>query len=356
MANKVVTIKDVARTAGVSPATVSNVFGGRKPVAALLAGRVRDAARALGYQADRAASLLRSGRARIIPIIVPNLDNPFYTAVIAAVEDRAQQGGYEVFVASSREDVANENSRLAVLLAWRPAGVVVISTTDKFPGRKLLEQAGTPYVLADRPTDRLFADTITIDGRAAAESGAAHLLERGHQRVLIAASTLKIGNMRERCAGAVDLLQSHGATPEVAELGLSSDEATIRLRRWLERHACPTAVLALTNFTTLGALSALAERGLGVPEKVSLIGFDDYSWMRARVTPLTAIRQPVDEMGRIIWDRLSLRMSGDRSPPVRIGLPCELMLRSSTAICPSTAARDERRTRGGLNGLKQASG
>ena len=153
MARKVVTIRVVAKAAGVSPATVSNVFGGRKPVADALAQRVREAARTLGYQADRAASLLRSGRARIVAIVVPDLDNPFYTAVISAVEDRARRDGYEVFVASTREDVANEGGRLSALLAWRPAGVVVISTSDRFPGRTLLEQAGTPYVLADRPTE-----------------------------------------------------------------------------------------------------------------------------------------------------------------------------------------------------------
>ena len=359
MARKLVTIRDVARTAGVSPATVSNVFGGRKPVAAPLAERVRDAARTLGYQADRAASLLRSGRARIIAIVVPDLDNPFYTAVISAVEDQARQDGYEVFVASSREDASNECGRLTALLAWRPAGVVVISTSDKFPGRTLLEQAGTPYVLADRPTDHLSADTVTTDDHEAGAIGADHLLDYGHETVLIAASTLQIGNMRERCAGAVRQFTTHGLSPAVVELGLSFDEAITALRQWFEQNPSPTAVLALTNFTTLGSLAVLAERGLRVPEQVSLIGFDDYSWMRARVTPLTAIRQPVDEMGRLIWARLGARIEGDRSPPMRIRLPCELMVRSSTARragASASRAAAPRKTKGLAAAAGQAAG
>lgn len=353
MARKAVTIRDVAQAAQVSPATVSNVFGGRKPVAAPLAERVRVAAGALGYQADRAASLLRSGRSRVIAILVPDLDNPFYTAVISCVEDHARRDGYEVFVASSRENIANETSRLSTLLAWRLAGVVMISTSDRFPGRKLLDQAGTPYVLADRPTNRMTADTITTDGTEAGAIGAAHLAELGHRNLLVAASTLKIGNMRERCAGAVERFRAQGGTAEVVELGLGFDQALATLRRWLDRHPCPSAVLALTNFTTLGVLAALGERGMLVPEEVSVIGFDDYAWMRARVTPLTAIRQPVDDMGRLIWERLSARIGGDHSDPVRVNLPCELMVRASTSrgkpAAPS-AARPPVQARAGLTG------
>ena len=336
--------------AGVSPATVSNVFSGRKPVAEALTKRVRLAARELKYEADRAASQLRSGRARVVAILVPDLDNPFYTAVISAVEDRARQDGYEVIVASSREDEATESSRLSALLAWRPAGLVVSSSSDRFAGHALLDRAGTPYVLADREPHRLTADTISIDGETAGAIGAAHLLERGHDKVLVAASTLKIGNMRERCAGVAQEFRRYGlAAPEVVELGLDFEAAVKALRRWFDRSDPPTAILALTNFTTLGALTVLAERGLPVPERVSLIGFDDYSWMRARITPLTAIRQPVGQMGRLIWERLGARIGGDLSPPERFKLACDLMVRSSTAIATNGANVRRRDVRAGAD-------
>src|SRR5262249_55927364 len=92
-----------------------------------------------------------------------------------------------------------------------------------------------------------------------------------------------------------------------------------------------TAILALTNSTTLTALTTIAERGLRLPRDISLIGFDDYAWMCARATPLTAIAQPVREMGRILWERLSARIKGDDSPATHVLLPCELKLRESTA-------------------------
>ena len=106
------------------------------------------------------------------------------------------------------------------------------------------------------------------------------------------------------------------------------------LQEWFDRNSPPTAILALTNFLTLTVLTTIAERGLGLPRDISLIGFDDYAWMHARATPLTAIAQPVREMGRILWERLSARIKGDESPARHILLPCQLVLRASTAPPP----------------------
>ena len=126
MAGKRVTIKDVATTAGVSPATVSNVMLGRKAATAEVAERVRHAALMLGYIADRSASQLRSGKARILTVLVPNLTDPFFAGVIAALEQCAQAEDFDILVASSNADEAIERKRLAALLSWRPSGMVVV--------------------------------------------------------------------------------------------------------------------------------------------------------------------------------------------------------------------------------------
>ena len=99
--------------------------------------------------------------------------------------------------------------------------------------------------------------------------------------------------------------------PAIVELGFSIDAASARLSKWFDENPPPTAIQALTNFTTLSVLTTLAERGLRMPHDISLIGFDDYAWMRARATPLTAVVQPVREMGRALWDTLSARIKGD---------------------------------------------
>jgi LacI family transcriptional regulator len=325
-------INDVAKMAGVSPATVSNVLTGRKPVSAKLAKKVEAAVKALDYRADPLASMLRSGEAKIVAVLVPDLDNPFFTSVVSAVEQCLGQDSYEVIVASSHGEVSVERSKLKAILAWRPAGLIVVPCSDDFPGRELIDSSKTPYVIADRVTGNPNADTVSVDNEDAGAIGARHLVDLGHRHILIAASTLSLANIRQRCSGASQVLRSRGLPePAIVELGATTEGASRRLSDWLARNPHPTAIQALTNFTTLSALTTIAERGLRLTDDISLIGFDDYTWMRARATPLTAVAQPVREIGQIIWERLSARIKGDLSPAEHILLPCELKVRASTA-------------------------
>ena len=331
MIEKINSINDVARMAGVSPATVSNVLTGRKRVSAKLVKKVEAAVKALDYRADPRASMLRSGEAKIIAVVVPDLDNAFFTSVVSAVEQCLGPEAYEVIVASSHGEEEVEKSRLKAILAWRPAGLIVIPCSDAFPGRDLIESSETPYVIADRVTGNLSADTVSVDNEDAGAIGARHLIELGHKDLLIAASSLSLANIRQRCSGATEAMRSRGLPePAIVELGFSIDEASARLSKWFDENPPPTAIQALTNFTTLSVLTTLAERGLRMPRDMSLIGFDDYAWMRARATPLTAIFQPVRDMGRALWDTLSARITGDLSPAKHVLLPCEIRVRAST--------------------------
>ena len=331
-------IKDVARRAGVSPGTVSNVYSKNRPVKAALVARVRAAAEELGYQPDRAASQLRSRKARVIGILVPSLNNPFFTSLIAAIEERAQSEGYEIIVASSNDDEESEATRLATLAAWRPAGIVVIPCADEFAARGVIARASIPYVVADRLAANLAVDAVTIDNTEAGIKAARHLLDLGHHDFVVAASTLKLANIRERCSGIQSVFTERGlAGPSLIEVGLEFEAATDRLRAWIENNRRPSAFLALTNFTTLGVLASLSRLNISVPDDVSVLGFDDYSWMRAVNPPLSAIRQPVEEIGQQVWIRLRARIAGDTSAPVHMRLGCELIVRSSTRRAASRA-------------------
>ena len=128
--------------------------------------------------------------------------------------------------------------------------------------------------------------------------------------------------------------------PAIVELGFSIDEASARLSKWFDENPPPTAIQALTNFTTLSVLTTLAERGLRMPRDISLIGFDDYTWMRARATPLTAIFQPVREMGRALWETLSARIKGDLSPAKHVLLAVRNQGSRVDRPCPRCASRN----------------
>jgi LacI family transcriptional regulator len=340
MSERRVTIKDVAARAGVSIATVSNVFSGNKPVNADLQERVQKAARELSYQVDRAASQLRSGQAKVVGVLVPDLDDVFFTSLVSQLEVMAQKDGYDIVVASSRDDTGLEQSRLRTLLAWRPSGLIVVPCSDAIPAGLDSEFARLPMVFADRvPPEGSIVDTVAIDNREAGEIAARHLLELGHRDIVVAASNLAISPIRERVRGASELIRARGGDPIVIELGSNAERGTEAFVHWLERHPRPSAVIALTNVITLSALSALARLRIDIPDPVSVVGFDDYPWMSARKTGLTAIRQPIAEIAAAAWERLRLRMSGDASPPLGSVLQTSLQVRDSVRDL-SPAAKD----------------
>lgn len=339
MARKRVTIREVAAQAGVSIATVSNVLNGGKTVNPDIRRRVEAAAKELSYSPDRAASLLRSGQAHVVGVLVPDLDDVFFTGLISRLEVAARKDGYDVIVASSRNDAALEQSRLRALLGWRPSGLIAVPCSDSVPDILRDEAGSLPMVLADRlSVGNNFADTVTIDNCLAGEIAARYLAETGHRQIMVAASDLNISPIRERVRGVRNVAEQAGLEePVVLELGSNAERGADALVHWLERNAAPSAIFALTNVTTLSALSALARLRIDIPERTSLIGFDDYPWMSARKTPLTAIRQPVDEMADFIWQRLKLRMDGDASTPLGTVLSASLQVRDSVAV-PHTAS------------------
>jgi len=342
MNRKRATLKEVAARAGVSTATVSNVFSGRKPVNAGLRAKVEKAAKELSYQIDRAASQLRSGRARVVGVLVPDLDDTFFTSLISRLEVMARRDGYDVIVASSRDERELEESRLHALLGWRPSGIVAVPCSDRIPTVLSREASRLPMVLVDRViADSAVADTVTIDNFEAGEIAVRRLLDMGHTDIVLAASHLDIAPIRERIRGAAAAARSRRARDPIAvEVGSNAERGAERFASWLESHALPSAVLALTNVTTLAVLTALARRRIDVPEQVSLIAFDDYPWMSARKTPLTAIRQPVDAIAGAAWERLKMRMAGEASPAAPTILHAGLQDRASVRrVGPPAAGR-----------------
>lgn len=329
MSKSTASIKDVAARAGVSTATVSNVFSGKKPVKDELAAKVRKAADDLGYHVNRAASMLRSGQNKIVAVVVPDLADPFFTSVIREIEHLAKQDGFEIIVANSDNNVENENSRLNALISWQPAGLVMIPCTDKLPAQLHSDVDGIAVVLADRVANKCLADSITIDNADAGRIAAKYLCELGHRKILLVASDCGIEPIRERCRGAEETVDAFSGETLMIEAGSNPEEGAVRLGKWMDRNDHPTAMIALNDMTTLAALSCLAERKIDVGTEISVVGFDDYPWMIARRTPITAVEQPVREIAQSIWQRLQLRMNGDKSPPLAIELECRLKVRDS---------------------------
>lgn len=325
---KKTSIKDVAKAAGVSTATVSNVFSGRKPVNPDLAAKVRRVAGELGYTVNKAASLLRSGRNSVACILVPDLSDPFFTSIITEVEHLARDDGYEIIVGNSDDNCEVEAGRLDAMLAWEPAGAIVIPCTDELPER-LTKGDAPPSILVDRVANFGLSDTVTINNVGAGEQAGEYLGRLGHKNILIAASDMSIHPIRQRASGAQKAIEGFGGSIRIAEIGANPERGAELLKEWFVANEPPTAICATTDMTTLGVLRFLADQKIDLPSGMSVVGFDDYAWMSARRTKLTAIRQPVEKIAEAVWSQLMHRINGGTGAVVNTVLECDLVVRDS---------------------------
>lgn len=322
---------------------MSNVLLGQKKVRQASYDRVMQVVTELGYSVDPAASHLRTGRSRIVGMVVPSLENPFFAAMVAAVERLCQQDGYELVVASSAENPAVEVARVRALLTWRPAGLIVLPFAPQLAMRAKIEASGVPFVVADRAVQGDACDFVEIDNEEAGRLAAEHLASLGHRRVAVCAPALDVLNIRERIRGVARVLAGVGA-PEPEQVatgrGMPADGSELALDRMLGR---VTAIVALTNTATLQVLAALSRTERSVPANVSLVGFDDYAWMAVAQPSITAVRQPVGAMGGSIWATLRDRIKGVEDGPRHRRHAAALVVRGSTAKSPEPEAAEQGR-------------
>lgn len=313
-----VTIRDVALAARVSRATVSRVLTGKPYVSEEVRARVLAAVEALGYQPSRVARSLRAQRAAIIGLIISDIQNPFYTALVRAVEDVASAHGYALFLCNSDEDIAKETLYIDLMRSERVAGVVITPTRETDNPCKRLLEASIPVVSVDRRMLDLSVDTVIIDNSGAAYDLVSHLIRSGHRRIASVVGQQTISTSRERHEGYVRALEAHGlpVLPELVQIGSPKEDfgyrATLRL---LDLPEPPTALFLANNLLTLGALKAIVERGLRVPEDIALGAFDRTHWTPFQPVQIV-VAQPTYELGRTAASLLLQRIV-DRTRPVQ---------------------------------------
>ncbi|WP_424987157.1 LacI family DNA-binding transcriptional regulator [Microbulbifer sp. S227A] len=331
-AKKKPSIKDVAREAGVSTATVSHVFSGKKHVNETSAQKVREAADRLGYTIDRVAAQLRARRTRIIAVLVPNLEDLFLNRFISLIESRAENAGYQVIVSCSRDDLKTEQDRLRALMGWRPSGLILVPCVDTVPAMLPREHPDVPVVAVDRVNPALSKhDTITIDDFASGRDVARHLIDLGASSILVLATSDAIFTQQERIRGLQDCAhEAAGVTVDTLVAGPDAALAADRLAGWLDQNPGTQAVIGLTNVMTLAALSAFAARGIEPARDIMLAGFHDSLWMTARRVPITTVAQPVDAIANAAWERISSRIAKEDDQVRNIIFKSTLIARKST--------------------------
>ncbi|HVN55699.1 MAG TPA: substrate-binding domain-containing protein [Anaerolineaceae bacterium] len=337
------TISDVARRANVSPVTVSRVLNGAANVNPDTRARVKQAIQELGYLPNLAARSLRSRQTLTFALLVPDITNVFWTTVARGVEDAAQGGGYSVLLCNTDEDPAKQANYLRVVLQQRVDGVILAPCDSD--GEKLnpLREQNTPTVIIDRRVDGWEVDTVWSDSISGARALVQHLISLGHREIALINGPVGASTSNDRHAGYCLALYQAGIPykPELVRRGAFQHASGYRMTRQIfEEGHHPTAIFAANNLIATGALEALQERSLRIPEDVALVSFDDLPDV-ARFFPfLTVVNQPAYDIGLNAAQLLLSRMNADISLPIRhVVLPTRLVLRLS---CGQTLKRDSR--------------
>ena len=324
-------MKDVATAAGVSLKTVSRVVNGEPGVTPLTEQRVREAIKTLGFRRNDSARLLRTGQAATVGLVVEDIGDPFYSALLRGVEGVARARGSLVLSGSSEADAGTERELALALCARRVDGLIMIPTSDDHSYLLSELQAGVPVVFADRPPGRIDADAVLSDNVGGSRKATAHLIAGGHREIGYLGDNPGIFTARERHKGYLEAMT--GAGLPVAEAWTAMGPPTKgRVRADLERMlAGPKPVTALVfgnNRISVLALHALAS----VDVTLAMVGFDDFEL--ADLLRMTVVAQDPAELGRQAAGLLFQRMDGDSAPSRRIVVPTRLVQRGSGELGP----------------------
>jgi DNA-binding LacI/PurR family transcriptional regulator len=310
-------IKDVARLAGVSSATVSRALADKPHVRSEVRQRVLDAVRELGYEPNRVARSLRVQRSSIIGLIISDIQNSFFNTIVRAIEDVAHQQGYAVFLCNSDENPEKERFYLNLLKAERVAGVILTPTRETDSAAQMLMEASIPVVTIDRTLPHEGMDSVKTNNREASSALVRHLLHQGHRRIAALLPDLAITTGRERFEGYKAALASAGIAinPDFVCSGRPVVEDGYTLtQQLLQLKPRPTGLFCGTKLMTLGALRATIEAGLRIPQDLTLAAFDKLDWMPC-LPPMSYAEQPTYQIGeraaQLLLDRFS---EPDRKP------------------------------------------
>lgn len=345
------TIRDVARLAGVSVATVSNVLNNARTVAAETRERVRRAVDALGYAPHAAARSMRGRGSGLIGLILADITNPFFTALVHTVERAANAHGYSVLLCNSDEDLAREEQHLDLLRTQRVDGIILAATGHPSGGRAAaLSRLRAPVVLVDRGFPEFGLDAVVLDNRRAALEATRHIVSFGHRRIAMIGGPVQVSTGADRLAGYREALHEAGLPYEerlVRDAGFREEPAYEAACELLAAPERPTAIFAANNLIAIGVMRAIADARLDCPHDVSVVSIDDFAWANAFRPRLTTVAQPVAAMGEAAVRLLLARISGAAPAAARTEVMAPMLqVRDSCSAPVAGGTRAKSRVRG----------
>jgi len=334
------TLEDVARAADVSISTVSRVLNNPEKVLPETRTKVQQAVDEIGYQPSRVARRLRleKGDTNLLGLVIPDIQNPFFADVTRGVEDVAQDNDYALLLSNSDEDPNKQRLAIDTLKTEDVDGVIVPPVSMNDPEVERLIESDIAVACVDRRMENAQVDTVLSDNRKGAYDAVSHLIALGHERIGFVGGVPYISTLIERREGYKKALRNHDleVDPILIKGGEHRHEQGKRhTEELLDLNSPPTAIFAANNLTTLGALSALNQRGVEIPQEIALVGYDDVPWAQALSPSPTIIDQPGYEMGAQAAELLLKRLDNPNRSPKVITLQPKLKVRQSCGATPA---------------------
>jgi LacI family transcriptional regulator len=328
-----VTVHDVARHAGVSVATVSRALSGSRRVSPEMAARVADSARVLGYRYNAVARALRRSETNAIGMVVPEISNPFFPAIVEAVERGLQETGRDLFLCDAQLSADTERRRVQALLSRQVDGLIITPVSATASRPSLLEPGSlTPLVQLDRYVTGFPADWVGVDDVSGITQIVDHVAGLGVVHCVFVSATLDSSSAQLRSEGFAHAARAAGITPRLPDLlgEFSIEWGRLAALRILSAKPYPEAVICGNDEIAVGLLREFRRHGIRVPEDVVVTGFDDIGFAALTEPALTTVRQPREQLAMECIRLLDARIADPSSPVRRVALAPSLVVREST--------------------------
>jgi len=338
-----VTLRDVAREAGVSVNTVSRALNGKPDVSPETRAKVLKVAERLGYRPNRLARGLRSNKTGTIGVIVTDIANPFFGALVKGVEEAARKSSYSIILQDTDEDYEREEEAIQVMLAERVDGLLITPVQTGTETIERLKESGLPFVLLGRYFDNLETDYVVTDDVRGGYLATEHLIKLGHTRIAMINGPLHISSAKERFEGYKRALAHHGI--ELDESLVSAGAVTMEdgyraAQALIQRRKRPTAVFCYSDFVAFGVTKAIREHGLRIPNDIAIVGYDDVDFSSYIDVPLTTVRIFKEELGKqavaLLLEKVQDEVIGRKNDARRGGLKLDVSLIVRESTCPKS--------------------
>jgi DNA-binding LacI/PurR family transcriptional regulator len=325
-------IREVAKRAGVSTATVSRTINGSEDVSPRTAAKVHKAIQELDFYPNTHARTLVSGRSRMLGLIISDITNPFFPDLVKSFEDRAVQGGLEVIIGNTDYDPKRMAGCIRRMVERKVDGVAIMTSEADAELVAELTRRNIPTVFLDTGKTGPRSANIVIDYAQGIREALQHLFSLNHRRIGFITGPLNLESARKRHAAFLAGVEVNGVFDrELVQIGDHRIEGgAAAMKHLLQLTVRPTAVIASNDLSAIGALGAIHEAGLKVPEDISLVGFDDISFARLTQPALTTVQISRTQLAITAFAALEKLIGNDVSQQVDYAIPTQLVMRAST--------------------------